>query len=69
MVLRLASVTMKRIHTIAVTIEEPKIVSDLLSELKLSIDHVVLVNWKRATLKDRLNEDDLVVILPLIGGG
>jgi sulfur carrier protein ThiS len=61
--------TMTRIRTVAVTIEEPKIVCDLLSELKLSEQHIVLVNGKRAALEDRLNEDDLVVILPLIGGG
>ncbi len=69
MVLRLASMTMTRIRTVAVTIEEPKIVTDLLSELNLSKEHVVLVNGKRAALEDRLDEDDLVVILPLIGGG
>jgi sulfur carrier protein ThiS len=69
MVYSLASATLTRIRPISVTVEEPKTVAQLLSELKISDEHIVLVNGKRATLDLQITESDSVVILPLIVGG
>ncbi len=53
--------------TLAVT--ERKTVAQLLHELNLSDKHVVLVDGKRLTLNDYVDEDDTIIVLPLITGG
>ncbi|TXT55927.1 MAG: hypothetical protein BAJATHORv1_30310 [Candidatus Thorarchaeota archaeon] len=52
-----------------ITVSKSITVSQLLEELKLSDTHVVLVDGKKADLDTELNEDDKVVILPIIAGG
>ena len=52
-----------------VIVEESKTVAELLLELKLSADHVVLVDGKRVPLNFEISENESVVILPLIAGG
>ncbi|MBD3407120.1 MAG: hypothetical protein GF411_13460 [Candidatus Lokiarchaeota archaeon] len=52
-----------------ITVTKTITVSDLLAELKLSDTHVVLVEGKKADLETELNEDDKVVVLPIIAGG
>ncbi|MFX0056130.1 MAG: hypothetical protein ACFFAX_12035 [Promethearchaeota archaeon] len=52
-----------------VTVEETKTARQLLEELNLSTDHVVLVEGKRMELDDLLDENTLVIVLPLIAGG
>lgn len=52
-------------------------VSDLLSSLSLQLDNqllkdkqiVVLINQKQASLQSILNENDQVLLLPVLGGG
>ncbi|MFW9918587.1 MAG: MoaD/ThiS family protein [Candidatus Thorarchaeota archaeon] len=50
-------------------ISETKTVAQLLDELRLSHDHVVLVDGERQALDSILNENDTVVVLPVIAGG
>jgi len=57
----------KRIQRVIV--EESKTVAQLLLELELSTDHVVLVDGKRVPLDFQINENESVVVLPLIAGG
>jgi sulfur carrier protein ThiS len=57
----------KRIQRVIV--EESKTVSQLLLELELSTNHVVLVDGKRVALDFQINENESVVVLPLIAGG
>ncbi|MBN2230486.1 MAG: MoaD/ThiS family protein [Candidatus Thorarchaeota archaeon] len=57
----------KQIQRIIVT--ETKTVAELLVELNLSSDHVVLVDGKRVPLTFQIQENDSVVVLPLIAGG
>ncbi|MFW9804995.1 MAG: hypothetical protein ACFFFC_20270 [Candidatus Thorarchaeota archaeon] len=52
-----------------VIVEETKTARQLLDELDLSTDHVVLVEGKRMELDDLLDENTLVIVLPLIAGG
>ena len=52
-----------------ITLTESKTVAELLLDLKLSTDHVVLVEGKRVSLEFQLQENDSIVILPLIAGG
>ena len=52
-----------------VIVEESTTVAELLLELKLSADHVVLVDGKRVSLNFQISENESVVILPLIAGG
>lgn len=52
-----------------VIVTETKTVGDLLVELKLTTNHVVLVDGKKVSLDTIINENDTVVILPLIEGG
>lgn len=61
--------TLKEKRIQRVIVEESKTVSELLFELKLSIDHVVLVDGKRVPLDFQIRENENVVILPLIAGG
>jgi sulfur carrier protein ThiS len=56
-----------RIKEFVVT--ESKTVAQLLQELELSEDHVVLVNGERRTLDSVLQENESVIVLPLIAGG
>ena len=49
--------------------EESKTVADLLQDLDLSADHIVLVDGKRMKMNDVIEENDLVIVLPLIAGG
>ena len=49
--------------------EERKTVDELLQELELSTDHIVLVDGKRMNPDDIIQENDLVIVLPLIAGG
>jgi sulfur carrier protein ThiS len=44
-------------------------VAQLLAELELSIDHVVLVDGKKMSLDSVIQENDTIIILPLIAGG
>ncbi|TFG31837.1 hypothetical protein EU528_05090 [Candidatus Thorarchaeota archaeon] len=54
---------------LTINVEESKTVAQLLFELELSKDHVVLVDGKRVPLDFHINENESVVILPLIAGG
>ena len=56
-----------RVQIIEVT--EAKTVAQLLQELKISNNHVVLVDGKLAALDDIIDERNNVVVLPLIAGG
>lgn len=56
-----------RIRELIVT--ESKTVAQLLQELDLSEDHVVLVNGERRDLDSILQENESVIVLPLIAGG
>jgi molybdopterin converting factor small subunit len=44
-------------------------VAQLLAQLELSNDHVVLIDGKKMGLDDVLQENDSIIILPLIAGG
>ncbi|MHA3963967.1 MAG: MoaD/ThiS family protein [Candidatus Thorarchaeota archaeon SMTZ1-45] len=61
------TISKTRIRELIVT--EPKTVAELLYELQLSHNHVVLVAGKRASLDYLIQENDKVVVLPLIAGG
>ena len=61
--------TLKEKHIQRITVEESKTVAELFVELALSKDHVVLVDGKRVPLDFQINENESVVILPLIAGG
>jgi sulfur carrier protein ThiS len=52
-----------------IIITESKTVAELLSELGLSSEHVVLIEGKRAALDFEIQENESVVVLPLIAGG
>lgn len=52
-----------------ITVTERKTVRDLLQELDLSVDHVVLMDGKKMSLDDVIEENAIVVVLPLIAGG
>jgi sulfur carrier protein ThiS len=52
-----------------ITVTESKTVGELLNELGISINHVVLIEGKRVPLTFEIQENDSVVILPLIAGG
>ncbi len=56
-----------RIRELVVT--ESKTVAQLLQELDLSEDHVVLVNGERRDIDSVLQENESVIVLPLIAGG
>jgi len=55
------------VHRITVT--ETKTVAELLVELGLSTNHVVLIDGKRVPLSFEIQENDSVIVLPLIAGG
>ena len=61
--------TLKEKRIQRVIVEESKTVAELLLDLELSADHVVLVDGKRVPLDFQVNENESVVILPLIAGG
>jgi sulfur carrier protein ThiS len=52
-----------------IIVTETKTVRELLGELGLSKDHVVLIDGKRVSLDFEIQENDQVVVLPLIAGG
>ena len=52
-----------------IIITETKTVAQLLVELELSTDHVVLIDGKKMDLDSVIQENDTVIILPLIAGG
>ncbi|MFX0108438.1 MAG: MoaD/ThiS family protein [Candidatus Hodarchaeota archaeon] len=52
-----------------IIVEERKTVAELLRDLKISNDHVVLIDGKKASLTDIIEENMAIVILPLIAGG
>jgi sulfur carrier protein ThiS len=52
-----------------ITVEESKTARELLVDLELSTDHVVLVEGKRIELDEIIDENTLVIVLPLIAGG
>jgi sulfur carrier protein ThiS len=52
-----------------ITVTERRTVRELLQELDLSVDHVVLMNGKKLSLEEVIEEDAVVVVLPLIAGG
>ncbi|UCH04421.1 MAG: MoaD/ThiS family protein [Candidatus Thorarchaeota archaeon] len=52
-----------------ITVAETKTVRELLHELELSVDHVVLMDGKKMSLDDVIEENAVVVVLPLIAGG
>jgi sulfur carrier protein ThiS len=52
-----------------IIVTETKTVGELLSELGLSKDHVVLIDGKRVSLDFEIQENDQVIVLPLIAGG
>ena len=65
----LMSDALKVKQILKVNVEESKTVAQLLFELELSTGHVVLVDGKRVPLDFQINENESVVILPLIAGG
>lgn len=52
-----------------IIVTETKTVAELLSELGLSTNHVVLIDGKRVPLNFEIQENDNVIVLPLIAGG
>jgi len=52
-----------------ITVAERKTVNELLQELDLSVDHVVLMNGRKMSLDEVIEENAVVVVLPLIAGG
>ncbi|MGY5858616.1 MAG: hypothetical protein RTU63_04550 [Candidatus Thorarchaeota archaeon] len=52
-----------------IKVEESKTVAQLLFELELSTNHVVLADGKRVLLDYQIDQNEDVVILPLIAGG
>lgn len=52
-----------------ITVEESKTARELLVDLELSTEHVVLVEGKRIELDEVIDENTLVIVLPLIAGG
>ena len=52
-----------------ITVTETKTVAELLVELGLSTNHVVLIDGKRVPLTFEIQENDSVIVLPLIAGG
>jgi sulfur carrier protein ThiS len=52
-----------------IAVTERKTVRELLQELDLSADHVVLMDGKKMSLDEVIEEDTIVVVLPLIAGG
>ena len=52
-----------------ITLSESKTAAELLIELNLSTEHIVLVDGKRVPPDFQIQENDTVVILPLIAGG
>ncbi|RDE15515.1 MAG: hypothetical protein C4K49_06105 [Candidatus Thorarchaeota archaeon] len=60
---------LRTIRATLVEVTSTKTVADLLHELNLSTDHVVLVDGQRLELDALVNENDRVVVLPLITGG
>lgn len=52
-----------------ITVSESMTVRELLQELNLSLDHVVLMDGKKMFLDTTIEENAVVVVLPLIAGG
>ena len=52
-----------------VTIDSPITVAELLLDLKITNDHIVLVDGKQVSLDFLLSEQDNVIVLPKIAGG
>jgi sulfur carrier protein ThiS len=52
-----------------IIVEESKTARDLLVDLELSLDHVVLVDGNRMELDEVIDENTLVIVLPIIAGG
>jgi len=52
-----------------ITVAERKTVNELLQELDLSVEHVVLMNGRKMSLDEVIEENAVVVVLPLIAGG
>ncbi len=52
-----------------VVVTERKTVAQLLRDLKLSTNHVVLVEGRRLSPDDYVDPEDPVIVLPLIAGG
>jgi len=52
-----------------ITVTESKTVAELLADLGLSTNHVVLIDGKRVPLTFEIQENESVVVLPLITGG
>ncbi len=63
------SIPLSRSRVREIILTERKTVAQLLSELGLSEEHVVLVNGQRQELDVLLDENDSVIVLPLIAGG
>ncbi|MFW9963698.1 MAG: MoaD/ThiS family protein [Candidatus Sifarchaeia archaeon] len=63
------SETINRTRIRELIVTEQKTVSELLHDLELSHNHVVLVGGKRVSLDYLIQENDKVVVLPLIAGG
>jgi sulfur carrier protein ThiS len=63
------SSSLSRTKLTRITVTETKTVAQLLAELELSIDHVVLVDGKKMSLDSVIQENDTIIILPLIAGG
>lgn len=66
---KLMSDTLKEKQIQRITLSEPKTVAELLFELNLSVEHIVLVDGRRVDLNFQIQENDSVIILPLIAGG
>lgn len=61
--------TIEKIGIQNILVTETKTVAELLKELRLSANHVVLLDGKRVELDEIVHENDTIVILPLIEGG
>ena len=65
----LMSDALKVKQILKIKVEESKTVAQLLFELELSTNHVVLADGKRVLLDYQIDQNEDVVILPLIAGG
>ncbi|TFG32423.1 MoaD/ThiS family protein [Candidatus Thorarchaeota archaeon] len=61
--------TLKERQIQRITLRESKTAAELLVELNFTTNHIVLVDGKRVDLDFQIQENDRVIILPLIAGG
>jgi sulfur carrier protein ThiS len=60
---------LRTVRLTKVEVTETKTVAQLLHDLKLSPDHIVLIDGRRMMPDSIIHEHDNVIVLPLIAGG